>query len=611
MPKWNFVFIIIMLVSLVGCTAASASPEQGVQATATPTRVPATFTPLPTATPSPTSTQTPPPTQTLFPTATPTQTPIPVVELAPVDIPADGSWATRLNHIFQFQFSAPAAWQPVHATRYGSTREAPELTFAALEYPDLTDIRTLCETLPGSTETLAGVGQIGRIGDRDICLIAPDSAPQPTTALLLYPRPVTVRGHVYRNGTYNILQISTGNGQNLLPVVQSITFPEVPSARLFVEGVFDLLESSYFFRDQVQWGSLRQEVLEPLNANSTMEEAYTQVRYLVRRLRDVVGERHMFVRGARVIDEIQSGQDADLGIIFNDVRQIVIVIPDSPAAEAGLQIGDVVISINGGDPFDEAWRSSAQATVRLQRGNQVFDVVLIPRVIDGILHAQGRRVSDGVAYVATFGINSNRDQFEQYVTESHALVAGLDTPATCGWILDLRRNNGGTIAPILAALGPFVGDGEIYRVRRVDGDESTILLRGGEVYREGSSSSQPYTDTPYRLRDGNVPIAVLIGPGTVSAGELSVMMVRGRAPNVRLIGGDTYGLTTTLSYVDLYDRGQIWVPVALMVGPDGRTAPYGISPDQYVPVMYNGQFGTDNDGVIQAARNWLAGQGCS
>lgn len=612
MPKWNPLFVLLSALWLVGCTAAAASPQQAESPTATipPVRATATVPPPATPTPIPTATSTLSPTETPPPTATPTQTPILVLEVTPATFTPDGSWTTRLNHIFQFQFAAPAAWQPVHATRYGSTREKPELTFAAWEYPQLTDVRALCETLPGSNDTFAGVAHIRRMGERESCFIAPDATAVPTTALLLYPQPVTVRGHVYRNGTYNVLQISTTDGQNLMQVVQSITFPDPPPARLFVEGVFDLLEASYFYRDQIAWGSLRQEVLAPLTETSTVADAYTQVRYLVRRLRDVVGERHMFVRGARVIDDIQSGRDKDIGAIFNDVRQVVIVIPDSPAAEAGLQIGDVLLSINGINPLEDGWRGADQLTVTVQRGNSVFDITLIPREVDGILHAQGRRISDGVAYVATFGINSNREEFETYVSESHALVATLDTPATCGWIVDLRRNNGGTIAPILAALGPFVGDGEIYRVQRVDGDESVVLLRGGEVYREGSSGSQPYTTTPYQLRNPAAPIAVLIGPGTVSAGELSVMMIRGRAPNVRLIGGDTYGLTTTLSYVDLYDRGQIWIPVGLMMGPDGRAAPYGISPDQYAPVIYNAQFGTDNDGVIQAARNWLAGQGC-
>ncbi len=621
-PRWLACvgFITVIVLGLVGCSATATPPAPtatllaprvaGVAPTMLLTATPLlpTATTLPTALPVATATATLAPTPT--PTVTATLTPTVVAVMEPVAVPA--TWTRHLHHVFAVQFDAPNAWELAGFTAYRApdSGEEADLSFAAYAYPDLTTAEAVCATLPGTEEEFAGVGRVVTLGAQSFCTLAPTADALPTTAFLFYPEPLLIQGHIYPNGTYNLLAVTVQDPTLFTPIVEGITLGGTPRADLFVRGAIDILQSSYYFRDQINWTVVEQDALGALTPDSTLAEAYQQMDYLIRRITSIVGDHHIFVRRPRLVSNLKEGSGNDVGIIWNDIYQVVTVYPGSPAGDAGFQVGDVLLSFNGGDPANDNWRDAATVAVVYQRDGATYNTTLAPRPVSYYLPSRGRALTGNISYVEIFGINTNRDQFEQYVQETQSLIASLDTAPACGWVVDLRRNNGGTIAPIMAAIGTFVGDGELYRVRRVDGSEGIVLLEGGAVGRTPANST-PYTDTPYRIANPTARIAVLIGPGTVSAGELSAMVLRGRGgANVRLFGGQSYGVTTTQAFVDLFDRGQMWVPVGQMVGPDGQAAPYGVVPDEPLTVRYTSAYGTDNDPLIQAAWQWLANGGC-
>jgi carboxyl-terminal processing protease len=53
----------------------------------------------------------------------------------------------------------------------------------------------------------------------------------------------------------------------------------------------------------------------------------------------------------------------------------------------------------------------------------------------------------------------NDDQNRKYADEMQQNICQLDLKNPCGWIVDLRKNIGGNMWPMLAGLGPILGDG--------------------------------------------------------------------------------------------------------------------------------------------------------
>lgn len=121
-----------------------------------------------------------------------------------------------------------------------------------------------------------------------------------------------------------------------------------------------------------------------------------------------------------------------------------------------------------------------------------------------------------VAYLAVPWFAANRHVSEtQLAQHIQRLVAELDTADTVGWVVDLRENRGGNMWPMLAGLGPLLGEGV-----------SGFFTAPGEPdlawsYRKGAASLGARVlvrvdGKPYQLRTPAPPVAVLTGPATTS-----------------------------------------------------------------------------------------------
>src|SRR5438270_7244326 len=47
-----------------------------------------------------------------------------------------------------------------------------------------------------------------------------------------------------------------------------------------------------------------------------------------------------------------------------------------------------------------------------------------------------------------------------FATRVQELIRAVDQPPACGWIVNLRQNGGGLMWPMLAGIGPLLGEGE-------------------------------------------------------------------------------------------------------------------------------------------------------
>jgi hypothetical protein len=81
-----------------------------------------------------------------------------------------------------------------------------------------------------------------------------------------------------------------------------------------------------------------------------------------------------------------------------------------------------------------------------------------------------------------------------------------DAPAARGWVLDLCGNDGGSIVPMSASVGPFLGAGSWVQYRRRDGTHLAYHYAAGEVCSNVSRRASGNNTVGAREKDlSNVP----------------------------------------------------------------------------------------------------------
>lgn len=188
-------------------------------------------------------------------------------------------------------------------------------------------------------------------------------------------------------------------------------------------------------------------------------------------------------------------------------------------------------------------------------------------------------------------IGLGQSRMTRFADAVQSIIASTDSPSVCGWIVDLRENTGGSVAPMLAGIGPLLDGDDLGGGVRADG--STYARH----YENGRSGFASVSRQPYTLIGGPKPIAVLIGPKTASAGEAIALSFIGR-PDTKTFGKPTAGLTTGNRAFFLEDGAVLNLAVSFMTDRTGRQYENGLYPDAYVDSL-------DASRAIHAASEWL------
>jgi len=188
-------------------------------------------------------------------------------------------------------------------------------------------------------------------------------------------------------------------------------------------------------------------------------------------------------------------------------------------------------------------------------------------------------------------------------------VAGLASGGACGWIVDLRGNGGGNMWPMLAGIGPLLGDSLVGSFGVGRAADRWFYNRGlsGILHANGVLDTVTrITVTAVELPRRDAPVAVLIDGGTGSAGEDIAIALRGRL-NVRTFGSPSAGYTTINRGLRLPDGANMVVTTGYNADRRGVLYTEQIQPDSMIPGAPPGwPFATD--GVGRAAIHWLATQ---
>lgn len=185
--------------------------------------------------------------------------------------------------------------------------------------------------------------------------------------------------------------------------------------------------------------------------------------------------------------------------------------------------------------------------------------------------------SIGYVKVGAFsGTATQASAFASAITDSIRLN---DRDNLVGWVVDLRGNGGGNMWPMIAGVGPVLGEGVLGWFVDPVGAEVFWEYRDG-ASRNGGVDAQR-VDAPYTLKRPNPKVAVLVDNGVASSGEATFIAFIKR-PNTRSFGVATCGLSTANRGITLSDGAILNLTGAVMA--DRTKAKYGdrVQPDEIV-----------------------------
>jgi hypothetical protein len=222
---------------------------------------------------------------------------------------------------------------------------------------------------------------------------------------------------------------------------------------------------------------------------------------------------------------------------------------------------------------------------------------------------EARRLGENLGYVRvpSFAGGTPAQQVE-FAEKLKNEIQATDGARVCGWVVDLRQNTGGNLWPMLAGLGPLLGERELAASVYPDGRRVAVWHRGGQA--GFGDYTQLRVRSAYSV-DAAVPVAVLLGPVTASSAEVLAVALRSR-PGTRSFGAPTRGLSAGNRIFSLADGATLVLTVAATIDTEGRVYAGPIVPDEIVErAGPPGRSGPTADATLEAAGSWLtAGDSC-
>jgi len=278
--------------------------------------------------------------------------------------------------------------------------------------------------------------------------------------------------------------------------------------------------------------------------------------------------------GLRNLEIGTMGEFEGIGIeitVRDGFLTVISPIEGSPAQEAGVKSGDVIISIDG-ESTEKTNIVDALDRIRGREGTKVDIVVrrdgteethkfTITRRIVKLRSVESRLIEKDIGYIKLSQFH--RDSADEFLS-SYKGLEEENGEKLGGLVLDLRNNPGGLLEQALALSDMFLDKGLILNVK-------------------GRSE---LTSKEYFARKGmDIPtnhVAVIVNRGSASASEVLAGALKdsGRA---KIVGTRTFGKGSVQSVIELSGETGVKITTARLFTPKGILIDdKGIEPDIFV-----------------------------
>ena len=262
-----------------------------------------------------------------------------------------------------------------------------------------------------------------------------------------------------------------------------------------------------------------------------------------------------------------SGIGATLGVRDN-LPVIVAPFDGSPADQAGVKPGDIILQVDGEDvtslPLNDIVTrirgpEGTEVTLSLLRPDETRSLeVTITRGEIKVPAATWAMVPDST--IALLRLSQFTANAEEDVVNS--LKAANEAGATA-MILDVRNNPGGLFNQAIAVTSQFLSEGNVLLEEDADGNRQAYPVEPGGVGTE-------------------LPMVVLINGGSASSSEILAGAIQDYDRG-ELVGETTFGTGTVLQPYTLDDGSVLLLGTRQWLTPKGRLIrKQGISPDYVV-----------------------------
>lgn len=262
-----------------------------------------------------------------------------------------------------------------------------------------------------------------------------------------------------------------------------------------------------------------------------------------------------------------SGTYVGIGVqLSTEDEDIVVAAPieGSPADEAGIESGDVVVAVDGKDVREkdsseivEVVKGEKGTTVEVtvRRDGKERDFRMERAEIRSPVASWYRIPDSEVAHVRlTSFSDDSAAELSRVLDEARAAGAKR-------FILDLRDNPGGRLDQALKMAGEFLETGKIVYIR------------------EDASGEREKVEVERNAEAIDAPLVVLVNGGSASSSEILAGALRDN-DRATVVGQTTFGTGTVLSEFELNDGSSILLGVAEWLTPNGDfIRDTGIDPD--------------------------------
>lgn len=199
----------------------------------------------------------------------------------------------------------------------------------------------------------------------------------------------------------------------------------------------------------------------------------------------------------------------------------------------------------------------------------------VMRQMVGQMNAEA--INGGIGYITVPWVGTTDPSICSIIADSlQHEIAMLDKQGVSKWIIDLRANSGGNCWPMLAGLGPLLGDG-ICGYFVSESDKVAFSYQGGAAFHGPYVRCQ--VQHPYELKNSYKQIIVLTSGKTCSSGEIIALAFKGKE-RVSFYGEPTAGFTTANTTYNLSDNSMLVLTICKEADCKGKVCEGKIIPNE-------------------------------